>query len=207
MRLWTIQDYKAYEVMLEKGVMNASNEHLFCEDDFRHAYAWMSTQMRRSGLIPPVGVDYPIWAWYKWDGKRKRRDMRERSSTQRNAKIIQLTIEIDDSDVLLSDFHLFHYVLNYWYLPIDEKDSNEFENEYTRLGFAYSDLSNFEIQNQEMKRVRTKIERSWDRVLDLQLEDDDYIYGINSEKSIQATFWQLKTEQIVKAEVYPIKLR
>jgi len=32
MILWTIQHYSAYERMLETGILNANENHLFCQD-------------------------------------------------------------------------------------------------------------------------------------------------------------------------------
>lgn len=158
--------------------------------------------MKDKGLLPPVGVGYPIWAWYQWEGKRKRRDMRESGYAKRGEKIVQLTIEIDDRDVLLSDFDLFHYVLNYCYLPESEEDDAEFEKEYISQGFCWSDLRNFNIQSSSIRKIRTKIVKSWERIFDLKKEDENIIYGSNAQKSIQATFWLLKIEQVIKTEIF-----
>jgi len=61
--------------------------------------------------------------------------MRESGYAKRGEKIVQLTIEVDNEDMLLSDFDLFHYVLNYWYLPSDKQDDICFEEEYKALGY------------------------------------------------------------------------
>ncbi|WP_310603403.1 DUF3841 domain-containing protein [Anaerosporobacter sp.] len=116
-----------------------------------------------------------------------------------------MTIDIDDKDVLLSDFDLFHYVLNYWYLPIDEYDDAHFEEEYKSLGFTWHDLKDFNIQSNEMVYIREKITQSWDRVFDLKREDDGWLYGKNDSKSIQATFWKLDSSQVKKAEIFIAK--
>lgn len=203
MRLLTIQHYQAYNELLETGVLRADIN--YCGDEFRLAYNWMGEKMKHNGLIPPTSIDYPIWAWYKWEGKRKRRDMREAGYAERGEKIVQLTIEVDDKDVLLSDFDLFHYVLNYWYLPADIEDDENFERKYTGLGFEWKDLQDFNIQTKIMKYIRTKIEKSWNRIFDLEREDENLIYGNNANKSIQATFWELKLEQVIKVETFIAK--
>ena len=135
--------------------------------------------MTEKGINRISGVNYPMWAWYQWEGKRKKRDMRLRGYAERGSELVQMTIEINDSDVLLSDFDLFHYVLNHWYLP--------------------------ESENDEDKTDENIIEKSWDRIFDLEKEDDGYVYGLNLHKSIQATFWKLKLEQVIKAEVFTAK--
>jgi len=85
--------------------------------------------------------------------------MRGGGHAKRSEKIVQLTIEVDTKDVLLSDFDLFHYVLNYWYLPVAEKGDKEFEKEYTELGFGWHDLKDFDIQTQGMKISGQKFRR------------------------------------------------
>jgi hypothetical protein len=203
MILWTIQHYHAFEQFLKTGVLRANEDYI---EDF-WAYDWMGKKMIESGIMPPKGVRYPIWAWYQWEGERKRRDMRLSAHAKRGEKIVQLTIEVDDQDVLLSDFLLFHYVLNYWYLPEDENDDSEFESKYESLLNSSSSherrLSN--IQTDEMKQFRSKIESSWDRIFFIEKEDDGWLYGKIDNKSIQATFWELRLDQIVKAEHFIAK--
>lgn len=151
--------------------------------------------------MPQERINYPVWAWYQWEGKRKRRDIREGGYAKKGEKIVQLTIDIPDEEVLLSDFDLFHYVLNYWYLPIDERDDILFEEEYKFLEFTWNDLQDFNIQSHEMNCLRKKITSSWNRIFEIEKKDDDgWLYGKNNKKSIQATFWQLRLEQVKKAE-------
>lgn len=206
MILWTIQHYSAYERMLETGILVANESHLFCRDDFRYACDWMARKMLEANIYPTCdSIRYPVWAWYKWEGKRKRRDMREGGYAKRGEKIVQLTIDIDDKEVLLSDFDLFHYPLNYWYLPSDEEDDADFERAYTNVGFTWHDLSNFQIQSKDMLLLRDRIVKSWDRIFDLSKEDEGWLYVSLETKSIQATLWQVRPEQVVKAEVFIAK--
>ena len=203
--LWTIQSYLAYEKMLETGFLTVNEDYLFCEDDFKFAYDWMAKEMVRYGLILPVGINYPVWAWCQWEGKRKRRDMRESGYAKRGEKIVKLTIEVEDKEVLLSDFDLFHYVLNYWYLPENGMDDDTFEKEYTALGYSWNDLRDISIQTKDMENIRARIRGSWNRIFDLEREDENLIYGLDSQKSIQATFWRLSLNQVIKAETFIAK--
>ena len=205
MIIWTIQHHSAYEHLLRNGILRANEDRLFCEDDFRHAYDWMGQQMLSAGLMPPEGVHYPVWAWYQWEGIRKRRDMREGGHAKRGERIVQLTVEIEDKDILLSDFDLFHYVINDWYLPVNEKDDLAFEAKHESLGYSFRDLQDHDIQTEEMNQLRDEIRASWNRALLLDIEDDGWLYGRNEKKSIQATFWELRLDQVKKAEVFIAK--
>lgn len=204
MKLWTIQSYEAYEKLLYTGTLRADKNYI-CDENFCYAYKWIIEKMKSKSIILPENVEYPIWAWYQFNGKRKRLDMRQSGYATRGEKIVQLTIEIDPEEVLLSDFDLFHYVLNYWYLAIAEEAEKLFELEYRSFGFEFRDLQNFSIKNENMIYLRNKIEDSWNNIFNLEKEDDNYIYGKNTEKSIQATFGELKLEQVVKAEIFIAK--
>ncbi|WP_310604579.1 DUF3841 domain-containing protein [Anaerosporobacter sp.] len=205
MILWTIQHYLAYEKLLETGFLTANENYLICEDNFKFAYDWIARRMQEHGLNAPEGIKYPIWAWYQWEGKRKRRDMRESGYARRGEKIVQLTINIPDNDIMLSDFELFHYVLNYWYLPIDDADGDTFEEEYKALGYSWNDLSDFSIHTKEMDAIREKIQKSWERIFILERINENIICGLDYEKCIQATFWKLKKEQVTRAEIFIAK--
>jgi hypothetical protein len=123
-----------------------------------YAYDWISKKMVESNIYPPSNdIKYPVWAWYQWEGKRKRSDMRKAGYAKRGDKILQLTIDVDKRDVLLSDFDLFHYVLNYWYLPLGEDDDIEFEKEITSSGYSLGDLSDTQIESKAMLLLREKI--------------------------------------------------
>lgn len=205
MILWTIQHYLTYEHFQKSGILRANEDFLFCGDELRYAYDWMREKMIFAGLTPPQAMRYPMWAWYQWEGQRKRRDMRESGHAKRGEKIVQLTIEVEDQSVLLSDFDLFHHPLNGWYLPLDEKDDLEFEKLYESFGYSFQDLSNPDIQTNDMKQLRNKIVLSWDRVFFREREDNGWLYRKNENRSIQATFWELRLEQVVKAEVFIAK--
>jgi hypothetical protein len=207
MKLWTIQNIASYERLLQTGTLISNHhERLFCEHSFRHAYDWMSKKMIESNIYPPGhDIKYPVWAWYQWEGKRKRLDMRKCGYAKRGDKIVQLTIDVDMGKVLLSDFDLFHYVLNYWYLPLDEKDGKKFETELTGAGFSWSQLSDTQIENEALLLLREKMIKSWDRIFDLSREDDGWLYSKLCNNSIQATLWQIKIDQVKKAEMFIAK--
>jgi len=80
-----------------------------------------------------------------------------------------------------------------------------FESAYTKAGFTWHDLSDFQIKSSEMLIIRDRIVKSWDRIFDLRKEDVGWLYGSLKTKSIQATLWQVKFNQVVKAEVFIAK--
>lgn len=93
--LWTIQDEAAFEVFEKTGVLRADPNHLLFDGDFQDAYQWMADQMRHRIGAAPEGVQYPVWAWYQWEGQRKRMDLRRSGYAKRGTPLVQITFEAD----------------------------------------------------------------------------------------------------------------
>ncbi|WHE88346.1 DUF3841 domain-containing protein [Lachnoanaerobaculum gingivalis] len=164
MLLWTIQHKTTYDILLETGRLIANEKSLLFEGAFRSSYDWLAKQMKKRIGMPPNGVRYPIWAWYQWEGVRKRPDMRtHRYGGKKGIPIVLLSIDVPDNMVLLSDFDMWHVILNDGYLPLYEKDDIEYPSEDEKL-------------------------KSWENVFCIdEVTDCWYI-----PKSTQATFWELK---------------
>jgi len=172
MILWTIQHKAAYEEMLRTGVLRANSKYIF-EESFRESYGWMADQMKRRIGNPPAGVTLPVWAWYQWEGKRKRPDMRSPGrSSDKGVPIVLLTIDVPDDQVLLSDFDYWHVVLN--------------DGE---LIFPYDENTVY------FKEERQK---SWENIFDYECTYDEEERTIGL--STQATMWEIKTEWVLKVE-------
>jgi len=204
MKLWTIQDIEAYKQLKKDGVLHANEEYLWCEDSLKYAYDWMASELAKKDSKPD-GIRYPIWAWYQWEGKRKKRDMRERGFSKRGNRVVQLEIEIPEEKVLLSDFNVFHCVLNNIYVCSSEEESDQFEKWYESQCIKYGDWKYDTSQNEKLQIVKKKIVESWAGVFDLTKEDDNWLYGKNEDKSIQAVFWELKEDQVIWAREFIAK--
>lgn len=77
-----------------------------------------------------------------------------------------------------------------------------FEEEYKRYDFAFEDLQDANINTSEMLMLRNKIMKSWERIFDFELEANDWVVEPMERKSIQATMWYVKKEQLVNDEVF-----
>lgn len=183
--LWTIQHEEAWKVFEKTGVLVANEDHLFFEDDFRFAYDWLSQQMIQRIGAPPEGVRYPIWAWYQWEGKRKRQDLRCSGYAQRGTPMVQITFEAEEREFLLSDFDSWHCILNNNYLANSEAEWDDFYNKIPHP-------------------AQREIESSWQRVFDLNRYEPDWDCP-PERRSVQATLWQIKMEQVKKTEHFIAK--
>jgi hypothetical protein len=52
----------------------------------------------------------------------------------------------------LSDFDLWHYVLNYWYLPESEAEGEEFELELKQYGLSKGSLYEYCLPQRRKER-------------------------------------------------------
>ena len=139
---------------------------------------------------PPVGVEYPVWAWYSIDGKHKKPDLRSVHCRNYSGEMTCIEVEIPESDVLLSDMVDWHAVLNNLYLP---RATNS--EEYSAIEEWYKKLPLTEKENEKL--------RSWEAIFDT-------TYVVNDFETrgdlVQATFWELRYSQVVDVRKYKGRL-
>ena len=99
-----------------------------------------------------------------------------------------LTIEIDPSLVLLSDFNAWHMCLNNWYYASSEAEDDAWEVRAAALP----------PEQQQWEK-----EQSWEKMFDLDSWRDSEWWG--QIDGIQATFWVLETSMVKAAK--PFKSR
>ena len=75
MILWTIQPIEVYELIQRTGVYHCDYEKSDMEY-WQEQYNWLVQEMKERVGEPPKGVSYPVWAWYMWEGARKKPDLR-----------------------------------------------------------------------------------------------------------------------------------
>ena len=183
--LWTIQTEEAYQKFERSSILRANEDHLFCGDELRFAYDWLAQEMVKKIGAPPDRVRYPIWAWYQWEGQRKRMDLRRSGYAKRGTPLVQITFEADVGSYLLSDFDSWHIVLANQYVADNEADWDLFNN-------------------REPAPEHHEVELSWERIFDLSRYTPDWDCK-PEEKSVQATLWQIEMSQVRKVEHFIAK--
>lgn len=107
-----------------------------------------------------------------------------------------LEIELPDSAVLLSDFDLWHFPLNYWYLAGKEEGAR-FETELAAVGLDYA-----KTKPLSDPLFHERMTASWERIFDLDWVDEWMGMGARKQRRIQATFWALHRHQIRKSRPF-----
>ena len=187
MRLWSIRNPVELDIIYQNGVFFTDEKYI--DFDYKSAYDWMARELEKKVKKPNEQCRYPIWAWKCWDSNRNcRPDLRTRLG-KRNEELVLVEFDIPDNLVLLSEFHLWHFVLNNWYLPINEKDKLNFENT---------------LKNSPPDHCNKLITQSWQNIFYWEKLDPTY-HGTDLGSSIQAVFWELKKEWITKTTYFKSK--
>ena len=184
MRLWTIQVKAAYDDLCEKGVLHcdAALAGWLKDDLFRKSYDWLVGEMKGRVGEPPQGVEYPVWAWYLLLGKNVKPDLRRVEFRNYVGEHYVIEAEIPDEKILLSDEEYWHLVLNDSYFSDAPEDDDEAE-ELADKWFAG-------LPAQEQEQVKRE---SWKKVFDKACCPWTFV---------QATFWELRKEQIVSVRKF-----
>ena len=193
MTLWTIQSIAAWNILQREQVLFADQR--YSSDLCLDAYRWLVKQMERRIGPRPENTSLPLWAWYQWDDvKRRKPDLRFSAHLPQGQRGVRIEFEQSDKGVLLSDFVLWHHVLNYSYLPRTIADDEAFDAEFD-AELSKHNLSFSETKHLPVRAYHQRIEKSWERIFDLDWFAEDITHPVDK-KSIQATFWQLHFDQI-----------
>lgn len=179
MILWTIQPLEVYELIQQTGVYHCDFSRSVLSD-FGEQYDWLVNAMKDRIGDPSEGVSYPVWAWYMWEGVRKKPDLRKErwGNGWKGEQYACMEIDIPEKDVVLSDFDSWSIILLHGLLADSEEEDNRLEQIYDSLS------------EKDRKIFRDK---NWEKAFDLTYVDNKWVHRGDS---IQATFWELRKEDI-----------
>lgn len=176
MRVWTIQTIDVAEALASGVAWRAHGDRT--APSWRHAYRWMRGQMQQRIGPPRFDGQAQVWVWQQWRGRaRARPDLRSSGHLPRRTDGVRIELELAPERLLLSDFELWHYVLNGWYLPRSASDERRHESCADR-------------------RV---IEASWHRIFDLSWSDPRYTPPL-AKKSVQGVLWELRPTDVRRVD-------
>lgn len=193
MRLWTIQPVEVLEEINRLGYYICNpKKAMYISDkevNFKSSYDWLIIEMEKRIGKRPNGVSYPVWAWHTRDWQYKKPDLRQAGYDTPGTKCVCIELEVPDSEVVLSDYDVWHFILNDWYF-----DNSMNEEEWDSKHKYYDRLS-------PEKKLEKKL-KSWQGVFNITpYESDWFCRG----RYIQATFWVLKSSYIKKVQYFVAK--
>jgi hypothetical protein len=74
---------------------------------------------------------------------------------------VRVELTAAPSAVLLSDFHAWHFVLNYWYLPRNVADGDRFDKWLPSRRVDVNDLKSRRVRDHAVEQA---VERSWEKI-------------------------------------------
>lgn len=194
MKLWTIQPIEFYNKLISNGEIYSSEK--YANSDFDDAYKWIIKQMENRIGNRPSPNTYPIWAWYQYKNeKSKRPDLRESRFLPKGTKGVRIEFEKPENQILLSDFNLWHFPLNYWHIADNKNQELEFDKLLKDSKVKFIDTEKYPSQ------LKTIVENSWNKIFDMSY-DCENVSEKFSDKAIQATFWSLKSSEITKVDFF-----
>ncbi len=185
MRLWTLQDEAVYDAIMKDGKYRciASKSYWLKQPHFKEAYDWLVIKMEERIGPAPEGVQYPVWAYLK-------KPSAEECYSDDLEKVYRIEFEIDPKDVFLTDFGFWFYPINnifYFNIPhTDYETYEEWEDAY--------DAAEAEIREQGEDVYEKAKKESWNVAI--------YNGFPQKRKWAQATFWELRKEQIKKVRIF-----
>lgn len=183
MKLWSIQPKNVLDEIRSQETFrcDASRSYnLSKSGSLRLPYQWLISQMEKKIGPRPSGVNYPIWAWHTWNFQRTKPDPDSSAFLERTESKVFLTLEIPDSQVVLTDFDAWQNVLRNSYVSAatDEKS-------YERASKLLDTLSDEEL--------KSEIQKSWQNVFRIDPINNEYLVR---GRYVQATFWEIRKEYI-----------
>lgn len=182
MIVWTNQPYSVYQQLKKTGRFvcdpRQALDHEFT--DYAAAYHWMQIQLKRKVGLPPADVTTPIWAWYRRNWHHQRPDFRDRHDY---ADQVCLEVEVAESQILLSDFEHWNFVLNDWRISMV---TSEAAWEQDQVWF----MSLPKAQQQRVKH------HSWQQIFDITQRHGDWE---KNGDTVQGCFWELRWPQVRRA--------
>lgn len=178
---------------------------------FYEAYEWLKNN-KMAEIGTPSPTNQLFWAWEHNTPKNIRETKKLLKFQKKNYRedYVILTIEKPNNEILLSDHSLWEYVLNYWLIPDNEADSLNWEKLENEKGINF-----YKDKPLKDEHYHQLLSKSWDKAFQLKLNNKTGNYnfdlrqetldviGIKKEDClVQATFWDIKKEEIQDIQIF-----
>ncbi len=203
MKLWAVEPEKNWNRLKSKGILRAEKDYYEQSEppygNGNYPYEWLKTKMK-SEIKPSKKAVWPLWCFYKWEGKPKI-DLRAwRWFIPYGEKYVRIEFECQDDQVLLSDYELWFYVLNHWYIPNSISDQKKFHQKYLKAPSGAGNRWKSYEKNQNLEFHKETI-KSWDKIFELDWFNDAYDVPM-SRRSTIAWVWEIKYEWIKSHKIF-----
>lgn len=190
MIVWTVQPRSALDQIAAGGVFRCKPElsyNLSKADSLQGPYSWLMERMREKIGPEPAGVVSPVWAWHTWNFERKCPDTESAAFLKRTEEKVLLTLDIPESDLVLTDFDAWQFVMMNAYVS-DAADAASYAALEKRLEGLSGDA------------LREAVLASRENVFLTDPVNNEYLIR---GRYIQATFWEVRAGYIRDQKILP----
>jgi len=200
MRVWMKLTREQFDVLKSIGKLTADQARQVQDREDEAAYHWIAEELEKS-VSRPEECRYPVTVWYQAEGKKFVKGIRR---SPEEATEVLVTLEIPEQELKLFDGNLFRYVEKGQYIPFNEMDKKRYEQVLQRLNLeddaeSLQEAAKKRRQDSVAECLRRMVTDSWYWIFDTRREDD-FLFGSNSKKTIQAALWQVRLDQVKRVE-------
>ena len=186
MTLWTRQVPQVWEELERTGVYRVKEEYIRAKNDtiadfYLGLYRWYTGEARKYIHISPE-LQYPVWLC-----------VTDETMLQPVPDTVILKVEVPRDQVVIANMEAWGYVVNYWYVPLDEEDARKHAAELARYGITEEDTLISTAKGNFYPTLKRKILSSWGRVFTMPPADHN---------DAVATVWEIKREWVKEVQHY-----
>ncbi len=178
-KVWTRQDESILDILDRDGRYIVKKEYIEqkmedCAKFYLEVYTWYTGKAR--DIVPkPSDVQYPVWVSVSDD-----------FMLQHVPGTVILELCIDRDLVIVMDTEKWDRIVNYWYVPLNKEDEENYDKKLKNYGIANSSKI---FMTSFYPHFKTEILKSWDRLFDNSYTLSDLRQG---------TIWEVKKEWVQK---------
>jgi len=186
MKLVTFQTKEALATLQKTGVLRADVVHIDLKK-YGVPYNWIVQEMKKKKICPKRGEKYPLWAWAKCGSSLA--PPKKKNYSGKKQKLVKITFEKPDGEVLLSDYMAYSFILSGHIIP---KTKTEYQQFLRKMENSLDALKAFVRQDKGGKGVAKlfpTIQKTWSRM-----------FAMKS-NVWQACVWDIKLSDVKKIEI------
>ena len=184
--LWTRQVPEVWEELERTGTYRVKEEYIRIKNDtiadyYLGLYRWFTNEARKFIDIPKE-LEYPVWL-----------SVTDEMMLQLVENTIILKLEVPKEKVLMANMEAWGYVVNYWYVPLNDDDAKKNAEELKHYGVTEEDTLISTSKGNFYPTLKRKILSSWKRVFTMP--------PANNNDAV-ATVWEIKKEWVKEVQRY-----
>ena len=192
MKLITFQSYDALKFLINNGYLICDEKHIN-KNKVGKIYDWVVEKMNQQ-VINTENIKYPMWAWVKcYNGicPPKRKGLPVKNFD------VKITFHKKETDVFITDFRLYSFLLNNTYIPNHLNEKEAFSKKLSEKKITEDELKAYvrldkyssSREDKEFLDICNEIRNSFDRCI---TKNSDILQGC---------VWKINLSEVESIEI------